>query len=234
MEATVYKSKRLSERDTTITLVQGFTGKLKGCQDNLCTQEDRELILKSVKIETNESDAMSTLICSIIQNFVGDCNIFKDRATNQLNNLRWPTMSNYRWYKDTFLSKVALREDGFAGFWKEKFIAGLSKLFAEKFRTNLQQFYENPNFEKLRYDQIHNIIIITGIQVCTDFKLQDKIHKEKLTNRREVGTFCQRYGIKQIRAPSTQLKKRNKQNKKLYTPKKPYRKSYKKNPNQEP
>ena len=57
---------------------------------------------------------MSTLIYSIIQNFIGDPNIFKDRAASQLNNLRCPTMSDYRWYKDTFLSKVTLREDRFA------------------------------------------------------------------------------------------------------------------------
>ena len=138
MAAMAYKSKRLSERDTAITLVQGFTGQLKGWWDNLCTEEDKLLILNSIKSKTNEFDAVSTLIYSIIQNFIGDPNIFKDRAASQLNNLRCPTMSDYKWYEDTFFSKVTLREDGFVGFWKERFIARLPKLFAEKVQTNLQ------------------------------------------------------------------------------------------------
>ena len=50
---------------------------------------------------------------------------------------------------------------------------------------------------------MHNIIVTIGIQVCTDFKLQDKMRKEKLTNKKEVGTFCQQYGIEPIWAPST-------------------------------
>ena len=91
-----------------------------------------------IKVETNELDVVPTVIYPIIQIFIGDPNIFKDRAANQLNNLKCPTMSYYRWYKDTFLSKVTLREDEFAGFWKKRFIAGLPKLFAEKIRTNLQ------------------------------------------------------------------------------------------------
>ena len=99
------------------------------------------------------------------------------------------------------MSKVTLREDGFAGFWKEWFIARLPKLFAQKVWTNLQQYYEGQNLERLTYGQIHNIIITKGIQVCTDFKLQDKMWKEKLTNKREVRTFCQQYGIKPIRDP---------------------------------
>ena len=41
-------------------------------------------------------------------------------------------MSDYRWYKDTFLSKVTLREDGLARFWREQFRAELPKLFAGK------------------------------------------------------------------------------------------------------
>jgi len=41
-------------------------------------------------------------------------------------------MSHYKWYKNIFfMSKVALREDGFVGFWKERFVAGLAKLFAK-------------------------------------------------------------------------------------------------------
>ncbi|RDX82562.1 hypothetical protein CR513_36632, partial [Mucuna pruriens] len=63
---------------------------------------------------------------AIIQAFTGQLKSWWDtlctkneRAANQLTNLYCPTMSDHRWYKDTFLSKVTLREDGFANFWKE-------------------------------------------------------------------------------------------------------------------
>ena len=77
-------------------------------------------------------------------------------------------MSDYRWYKDTFLSKVNLREDGFAGFWKERFLGGLPKLFAEKVKLNLEQHYDKLiQYDFLTYGQIRNIVIDTGIQVLS-------------------------------------------------------------------
>ena len=61
-------------------------------------------------------------------------------------------MSDYRWYKDTFFSKITLKEDGFAGFWKERFISGLPRLFAEKVRLNLEKYFETPiEYNKITY-----------------------------------------------------------------------------------
>jgi len=57
---------------------------LKGWWDNLSTEHDKLAIIKSAKTETNQEDAVSTLIYSIIQNFVGDPNIFKEISANQL------------------------------------------------------------------------------------------------------------------------------------------------------
>ena len=117
-------------------------------------------------------------------------------------------MSDYRWYKDPFLSKVTLREDGFVGFWKERFLVGLPKLFAEKVKLNLKQHYGKPiQYDSLTYGQIHNILIDTGIQVCTDFKLQNKLRKEGMINKKELGTFCHQHGMEPIRAPSVKKKK---------------------------
>ena len=235
MAATAHKTKGCSDKATAIAIVQGFTGQLKGWWDNLCTEHDKLAIINSVKTETNQEDAVSTLIYSIIQNFVGDPNIFKERSANQLANFYCPTMSDYRWYKDTFLSKVTLREDGFAGFWKERFLAGLPKLFAEKVKLNLEQHYGKPiHYDILTCGQIHNIIVDIGIQVCTDFKLQNKLRKESMINKRELGTFCHQYGMEPIRAPSAKkkkiIKKQNKVEKKTY--KNPYNRQYNKKPTQ--
>ena len=53
-------------------------------------------------------------------------------------------MSNYTWYKDNFLSKVTLREDGFVNFWNERFLSRLPKLFSEKVKMNLERHYGKP------------------------------------------------------------------------------------------
>ncbi|RDX63504.1 hypothetical protein CR513_58064, partial [Mucuna pruriens] len=213
MAATAHKTRGCSDKSAALAIIQGFTGQLKGWWDNLCTDNDRLIILNSVKNETNQEDTVSTLIYIIIQNFIGDPNIFKNRVANQLTNLYYPTMSNYRWYKDAFLSQVTLREDGFATFWKEKFIVGQPKLFPKKVRMNLERHYGQPiGYESLTY-------------VCTDFKLQNKIRKESSSSKKELGTFCHQYGVEAIRAPGARNKKKQTQERSYNKSYKQYRKS---------
>ncbi|XLT09762.1 hypothetical protein HN51_055555 [Arachis hypogaea] len=70
MAATAYKMRKASDKKTAIMLTQGFTDQ--------------------------SQDATSTLIFTIIKNFIGDLSTFKDRIRTQLMNLRCPTMSDYR------------------------------------------------------------------------------------------------------------------------------------------
>ncbi|XLT61668.1 hypothetical protein HN873_018192, partial [Arachis hypogaea] len=92
MAATAYKMRKASDKEAAIMITQEFTGQLKASK--------KELIINSIKQEDQSPDATSTLIYTIIKNFVGDPSIFKDRIQTQLMNLRCPTMSDYRWYKD--------------------------------------------------------------------------------------------------------------------------------------
>jgi len=82
------------------------------------------------------------------------------------------------------------------------------------------------NMIPLTYGQIYNIVIDTGIQVCTDFKLQNKLRKESMINKKEIGTFYYQYGMEPVRAPNAKkkkiIKKHNKIEKKIY--RKPYTK----------
>lgn len=80
--AAMPKTKGCSDKCTAIAIVQGFTGQLKGWWNNFCTEPNKLAILKSIKTETNQENAVSTLIYSIIQNFVGDPNVFKERFAN--------------------------------------------------------------------------------------------------------------------------------------------------------
>ncbi|RDX86682.1 hypothetical protein CR513_31957, partial [Mucuna pruriens] len=156
-----------------------------------------QTILNSARSETNQEDDVATII-------------FKNKIANQLINLYCPTMSDYKWYKDTFLSIVTLREDGSAKFWKEKFIVGLPRLFSEKVKMNLERHYGNPiNYDSLTYGQLHNILVKTGIEICIDFKLQNKMKKKS------VSIFCHQYGVEPIVAPSARQKKKIKTRKRI-------------------
>lgn len=79
-----------------------------------------------------------------------------------------------------FLSKLCLRSDGAADYWKESFISGLPILFAEKVKTNIKQNFNGIiPYRSLTVGKLSNYVIETGIQICTDYKLQNKIKNEK-------------------------------------------------------
>jgi hypothetical protein len=75
---------------------------------------------------------VSTLILIISLHFVGDPSHLKDKNTELLSNLQCKKLSDFQWYKNTFLTRVMLREDSNQAFWKEKFLAGLPILLEEK------------------------------------------------------------------------------------------------------
>ena len=56
----------------------------------------------------------------IVLAFIGPYPEILDRRKELLLNLRCPTLTHFRWYKDTFLSKVMSRTDANADFWKKK------------------------------------------------------------------------------------------------------------------
>ena len=73
-----------------------------------------------------------SLITTIVLAFIGPHSTTLDRSKDLLINLKCPTLTHFRWYKDVFLSKVMTRDDANADFWKEKFITGLPTFFAQK------------------------------------------------------------------------------------------------------
>jgi predicted transcriptional regulator len=48
-------------------------------------------------------------------------------------------MTDFLWYKDSFLSKLYTLPDPNQDFWKEKYISDLPPLFAEKVRNSLRK-----------------------------------------------------------------------------------------------
>ena len=152
MVSTTYKlNNRLSYHDVAQTLVDGFTGQLKGWWDNYLTFEDRNGILKAYRInEENEAvkneegqdieDAVATLIFSIPKHFIGDPTKIKDKTAN-------------------LLTKVMLRSYCNKSFRKEKFISRLPRLFSERIRIKIgEQFNGQILYDKLTYGEIISIV----------------------------------------------------------------------------
>lgn len=90
-----------------------------------------------MKLGYYHPDGINTLIYTIVRHFIGTPTNIYSRIHDQLSNLTCPTLSDFRWYKYVFISRVMLKEDCTKSFWKEKFINGLPSLFAHKIRDVL-------------------------------------------------------------------------------------------------
>lgn len=88
-----------------------------------------------------------------------------------LMNIRCQTLSDFRWYKDTFLSKLYQLDNCTQTFWNERFISGLPKLFGEKVKQKLKDFYGTLDYNHFTFGQIIQTINMTALLICSDMKL---------------------------------------------------------------
>lgn len=97
-----------------------------------------------------------------------------DRSKELLINLRCPTLTHFRWYKDVFLSKITIRVDGNSEFWKEKFISGLPSLFTEKVRTRIKNKHGGNNipYAQYAYGELISECVAKGLVLCNDLNLK--------------------------------------------------------------
>ena len=102
-------------------------------------------------------------------------------------------------YKDVFLTNVLKREDGLANFWKERFIAGLPKLFGERILSKLRQNFATNDipFNLPTFGQLFGVIKSEGLNLCNELKLQAK-YGDKSNTRNEMGNFCEAFGIEKM------------------------------------
>jgi len=124
-------------------LIAGFSSQFKGWWDYYLTETDHLHIINSIQTYEDQSpildpsrntiqDVVSTLILTISLYFVGNPSHLKDKNAELLSNLRCKKLNDFQWYKNTFLTRVMLREDSNRHFWKEKFLTGLPILLEEK------------------------------------------------------------------------------------------------------
>ena len=117
MVGIVYQNNHdLDQPEIVNLLVTGFFGTLRRWWDSYLIKESKESIKNAIKkndeglpifyesIGRSILDGMNTLIYTILKHFVGTPSNISSRVFDLLNNLRCPTMSDYRWYQDVFIS----------------------------------------------------------------------------------------------------------------------------------
>ncbi|MFS8026437.1 hypothetical protein Hanom_Chr16g01486711 [Helianthus anomalus] len=134
MYATIAKNNQNTDSTVCKMITAGFTGQLKGWWDNYIKPENQDQIYSHVKKESERdiSDAVYTLIGTIIEHFTGRWSDNSETIRTLLNGLRCNPLTSFRWYKDVFLSRVYELPENNGPHWKSKFIDGIPPLFAKR------------------------------------------------------------------------------------------------------
>ncbi|XP_070020397.1 uncharacterized protein [Nicotiana sylvestris] len=215
----------IEERDwnQTNTSYSGFTGQLRGWWDNYLSVEEKALVINATAIDEGvdnigmalvkgREDAVYTLILTILEHFNGRFTSNHETIRTLLNGLRCKTLSEFRWYKDTFMSRVMELPENKYEHWKAKFIDDLPSLFAERVRKVLRGSYGEIQYGNYTYGKLIGVSLLSR---------QLKI--DKLKEKSQLGDFCTKFGLP---GTSTQSRKKKKNKYHRYpNPDSPYKRS---------
>ncbi|WMV30336.1 hypothetical protein MTR67_023721 [Solanum verrucosum] len=114
----------------------------------------------------NREDAIYTLVLTILAHFNGRFINQYEHVRSLLNGLRCRHLGEFRWYKNTYLSRVMELPKNDIEHWKAKFIDDLPPLFAERVKKNSKESARQLKIDKLRErSQLGDF--------CTQFGLPD-------------------------------------------------------------
>ncbi|XP_075104827.1 uncharacterized protein LOC142178910 [Nicotiana tabacum] len=199
-------------------IVVGFTGQLRGWWDNYLSIDERAMVINAKAIDegldnlgmalvANREDAVYTLILTILEHFNGRFTNQNETVRTLLNSLRCKTLSEFRWYKDTFMSRVMELPENKLEHWKAKFIDGLLSLFAERVRKVLRGNYGKIPYVDYTYGKLIGICTQEGLNLCNELRLSRQLKMDKLKERNQLGDFCTQFGLPET---STHKKKKHK------------------------
>jgi len=86
-----------------------------------------------------------------------------------LTNLRCPTLEDYNWCKNTFLTYLLKRDDGRQPYRKEKFVSGLSSLFYQRIYNKLNEVICKG---LIPFEQIAFVQLLSSIKKRRNFSMQ--------------------------------------------------------------
>ncbi|XP_070013947.1 uncharacterized protein, partial [Nicotiana sylvestris] len=225
----------IEERDwnQTNTSYSGFTGQLRGWWDNYLSVEEKAFVINATAVDEGvdnigmalvkgREDAVYTLILTILEHFNGRFTSNHETIRTLLNGLRCKTLSEFRWYKDTFMSRVMELPENKYEHWKAKFIDGLPSLFAERVRKVLRGSYGEIQYGNYTYGKLIGVCTQEGLNLCNELKLSRQLKIDKLKEKSQLGDFCTQFGLP---GTSTQSRKKKKNRYHRYpNPDSPYKK----------
>ncbi|KAG5630730.1 hypothetical protein H5410_002447 [Solanum commersonii] len=164
-------------------IIAGFTGQLRGWWDNYMPFDVRAAVINAKAVNEgvdnlgfalvqNREDVVYTLILTILEHFSG-------RFT-----------SEFRWYKDTYLSRVMELPENGLEFRKAKFIDGLPSLFAERVKKTLRNPQGITPYSDFTYEKLIGACTQEGINLCNELKLSRQLKMDKLREKAQLGDFC--------------------------------------------
>ncbi|KAG5233040.1 polyprotein [Salix suchowensis] len=165
MAVNAYKTQTgTPDRAIVELLIAGFSGQLKGWWDYHLTEADHLHILNSIQQYEDKTpvldssgntiqDAVSCLILTISLHFIGDPSHLKDKNAELLSNLRCKKLSDFQWYKNTFMTR---------------FLAGLPILLGEKVRNKIKETYSTKliPYDQLTYGELFSFTQKEGLEIC--------------------------------------------------------------------
>ncbi|KAK9705176.1 hypothetical protein RND81_07G038600 [Saponaria officinalis] len=196
MYSTICKQLKNSDSNIAKMIVSGFTGQLKGWWDNYLTNAMKASVYNAKTTGENiVENAVYTLTINIIEQFTGRFLNNNENIRTLLQNLRCKTLTDYRWYKDTFLSRVMELPESRNAHWKAKFIDGLPHLFAERVKTALRGQHNAIPYDNYSYGKLIGTYTEQGLKLCNEIKLTQQIKRLHFTERNQLGDFCGQFGI---------------------------------------
>ncbi|KAG5585355.1 hypothetical protein H5410_045789 [Solanum commersonii] len=199
----------------------GFTGQLRGWWDNyMCLEAKADVLLNAKAV----NDGVDNLGFALVKNteyavYIQVLTIlkyFNGRFTNQyetvrslLNGLRCRHLGEFRWYKDTYLSRVMELSENGLEHWKAKFIDGLPPLFAERVKKTLRNSQGAIPYGAYTYGKLIGACTQEGINLCNELMLSRQLKIDKLRERSQLGDFCTQFGLPDTtaQAPNCRLEK---------------------------
>ncbi|KAG5570679.1 hypothetical protein H5410_060445 [Solanum commersonii] len=142
MYATICKSVNNTDKTICKMTIAGFTGQCRGWRDNYMSTMAKVVVINAkaanegidnlgFTLVKNREDVVYTLVLTILEHFNGRSTNQYETVRSLLNGLRCRHLGEFKWYKDTYLSRVMELPENGLEHWKAKFIDGLPPLFAE-------------------------------------------------------------------------------------------------------
>ena len=155
MAATAYLTDN-DDHNAAQLIISGFSGTLRSWWDNYLNKDEREFLQTSTNDE-GEQNVVHRIMYAITQHFVGDPRILQERSSEILQNIRCRTLRDFRWYHDVLISKVMIRNDARAPYWKERFLYELLRALTEKVQETLREKYQGTiPYDNLTYEDLIN------------------------------------------------------------------------------